>query len=98
MRRNPFKKRQPSKYEKDAVIVSATVSKIDFLNTEVNGKLKSVFYCPSYYAPEGRMCIYWGGRTTVEVGDRVDMKGRYSDGVFIVWKLLINRRDKRNEN
>lgn len=83
-----------SKHKKDAVIISATVNKIELLNAEVNGKLKSVFYCPSYYAPEGRMCVYWGGRTCVEVGDRVEMKGRYVDGVFLVWQLLVDKRNR----
>lgn len=88
------KKRQPSKYEKDAVLVSATVNKIDFINLEVNGKLKTVFYCPSYICPEGRMCIAWG-RTNIQIGDEIQMKGRFVDDVFLVWSLMISKRKEQ---
>lgn len=101
MSRRKRKKREPSKYEKEAVFVEATINKIDFINQEINDKLKSVFYCPSYLCPEGRMCIYWG-RTSIQVGDKVLMKGRFVDGTFLVWQLLITKgqeqQGKENEN
>lgn len=75
----------------EPVIVEATISKIDFKNQLVGDKLKTVFYCPSYYAPEGRMCVIWG-RVHIEVGDKIVMKGRFSDGVFIARSLNIIMR------
>ncbi len=73
-------------------IVDATVCKIDFLNQPYGDKLKSVFYCPSYEKPEGRMCVYWQGRCTVEIGDYVRMKGKFSDGIFLVNSYQIIKR------
>ncbi len=73
-------------------IVDATVCKIDFLNQPYGNKLKSVFYCPSYEKPEGRMCVYWQGRCTVEIGDYVRMKGKFSDGIFFVNSYQIIKR------
>ena len=85
------RKKEPSKYEKDAVIVDATISRIDFINMEIGDKYKSVFYCPSYLEPEGRMCVFWG-MTNLEIGDTVQMKGRFNDGVFLVWSLIIIKK------
>jgi hypothetical protein len=85
MKKSNAKKK--SIYEKDAVIVEATVCKIELQNEIINDKYKTVFYCPSYEKPEGRMCIVWG-RTTFQVGDKVKMTGRFNDGVFLVWSLL----------
>lgn len=73
-------------------IVDVTVCKIDFLNKWYGERLKSVFYCPSYEKPEGRMCVYWQGRCTVEVGDYVRMKGKFSDGIFLVSSYQIIKR------
>ena len=91
MRKKKFKK-QKSKYADEAVIVEAKVCKIDFLNQEIGNSLKSVFYCPSYYAPEGRMCIYYK-KCNIEIGDKISMKGRFNDGVFLVWDMQIKRRE-----
>ena len=82
------KRRKKSKYEDEAVLVKTKVNKIDFINQLVKDKYKSVFYCPSYIEPEGRRCIYWG-RITLEAGDEVEMKGRLSDGTFLVWSLKL---------
>ena len=73
-------------------IVDVTVCKIVFLNKWYGERLKSVFYCPSYEKPEGRMCVYWQGRCTVEVGDYVRMKGKFSDGIFLVSSYQIIKR------
>lgn len=85
-RRKKFIK-QPSKYEKDAVMITTKILKVELQNFEVNKKYKTVFYCPSYEKPEGRMCIVWG-RTTFNAGDEITMTGRFNDGVFLVWKYL----------
>jgi len=82
--------------QSDASIVNATVCKIDFLNQEINGKPKSVFYCPSYEKPEGRMCVLWD-YTTIDVGDEIKMKGRFNGDVFLVWDLQILKKGKKNE-
>ena len=74
--------------------VEATVCKVDFTNKPYGDKLKSVFYCPSYEKPEGRMCVYWQGRCTVEVGDSVRMIGKFNDGIFLVSSYQILRKGK----
>lgn len=90
--------RKKSKYEDDAMIATAKVCKIDYKN-EPTGKgetLKTVFYCPSNLCPEGRMCIVYG-RVSFEVGDEVTMKGRFNDGVFLVWSMFVNRTKEKAE-
>lgn len=83
-RRKPFRK--TSQFEKDAVRVISIITKIEVQNQEINGKLKTVFYCKSKN-PDDRMCITWG-RTTFSVGDEIDMIGRFNDNVFLVWSYL----------
>lgn len=77
-------RRYNKNYDWSDTLVQTSVCKIDFLNKEYGDKLKSVFYCPSYEKPEGRMCVYWQGRCTVDVGDEVTLKGRFNDGIFLV--------------
>lgn len=83
-------KRRKSKYEEEAVIARATVNRVEVVNQLVNDKYKNVFYCPSYLEPNGRMCIYWG-RVMLNIGDEIEMKGRFSDGAFLVWSLKRTR-------
>ena len=78
-------------------IVDAVVCKIDFLNKEYGEKLKSVFYCASYEMPEGRMCVYWHGRCTVAIGDKIRMCGKFSDGIFLVNSYQIIQKGATNE-
>lgn len=82
--------RKKSKYEDQTAFVNSVVCKIDYQNEPVgkDGRLKTVFYCPSYLCPEGRMCIVYG-ITHFKVGDEVAMKGRFNDGVFLVWSMHI---------
>lgn len=83
-----------SKYENDAVLVASKVVKIEMQNQEINGKLKTVFYCESKSIPEGRMCVQWG-RTNIQVGDEFQAKGRLTpEGIFIVWSLMFQRRER----
>lgn len=90
--------RKKSKYEDQAQIATAIVKKIDYKNqpTGKDGTLKTVFYCPSYLCPEGRMCVVYG-RVNFEVGDEVTMKGRFSDGVFLVWSMYRSASSKQIE-
>lgn len=97
--------RKKSKYEDQAQIATVIVKKIDYKNqpTGKDGTLKTVFYCPSYLCPEGRMCIVYG-RINFEVGDEVTMKGRFNDGVFLVWSMYktataqqVEERAKRTQ-
>lgn len=103
-RRRKFERRK-SKYEDQATFANGIVCKIDFQNEPVgkDGRFKTVFYCPSYVCPEGRMCIVYG-LTHFKVGDEVAMKGRFNDGVFLVWSMHISataeeleERNKRSE-
>ena len=83
-----------SKYEDDAMIVASKVLKIEMQNQEMNGKLKTVFYCESQTKPEGRMCVQWG-KTNIQVGDEFQAKGRLTpEGTFIVWSLMFQRREQ----
>lgn len=84
-------KRKKSKYADEAFIAESKIVKIDFVNQEVGNSLKSVFYCSSYEKPEGRMCIAYG-KYNINVGDEVVMKGRYNDGVFLVWSMYIKKK------
>lgn len=89
--------RKPSKYEDQAILVESSIIEILEQNVEyADGRLKNVFRCKSSTNPEGRMCIQWG-RTTFEVGSRVQMKGRIANNngneVFLVWSSMIINRE-----
>lgn len=88
--------RKPSKYEDQAVLIQSVVTEIIEHNKEYSdGRIKNVFRCKSSKYPEGRMCIQWG-RTSIEVGCEVQMKGRIVDNseneVFLVWSSMILKR------
>ena len=98
--------KKPSKYADEATIVESIVTKIDFQNKEINGKLKTVFYCKSYLCPDGdgRMCILWE-YNTIKTGDKVQMKGRFvgneatnpeERNVFIAWSAMILERREQS--
>ena len=81
-----------SKYENELMLVSAIVSEIIESNTECkNGNTKNVFKCESCKNPDGQLCIFWG-RTTICSGDKIQMKGRYKDDVFLVWDMFITQK------
>ncbi len=82
--------RKVSKYADEAMLFSSEVLKIEEQNISINEKFKTVFYCKSSKFPEGRMCIAWG-RTNIQVGDIVHMKGRIKDDVFLVWSMNFQR-------
>lgn len=94
--RHKGRQRYVSKYADEAVlVVGKKVLKIEEQNTEINDKMKTVFYCESTKL-EGRMCIVWG-RTDFKVGDVVDMKGRVKDDVFLVWSLMFKRLEENEQ-
>ena len=93
--RKKRKQRTESKYEAEAVIIKNTVSKIEYQNLPVGDRYKTIFYVPSYLCPEGRMCVFWQ-RNNINVGDEIAMKGRFSDGVFLVWSLQVYKRAEQN--
>jgi len=98
MARKPYIRRK-SKYEDEAILYETEIIKIEFLNQEVKERWKSVFYAKSAVNPEGRMCIYWGN-CKMEEGDKVAMKGRMKDGVFLCWNYQIHHKatEKTEEN
>lgn len=93
MTRRKFTK-QPSKYEKDAIRIISTIQDIEIQNQEINGKFKTVFYCKSNKLSNGRMCVIWG-RTTFNIGDEINMKGRLKDEVFLVWQYLYTPANRK---
>lgn len=78
------------------VLVPTKVLRIEEQNTVINDKFKTVFYCQSVKKPEGVMCVAWG-KTSIKEGDGVELKGRYKDGVFIVWSIQIKNRENQND-
>lgn len=92
--RKRFKKQ--SKFKDDAILIQNKIIRIDYQNQVVNDKYKTVFYVPSYLCPEGRMCVKWG-QTNFNVGDEVEMKGRFNDGIFLCWSLIIHKRADAGE-
>lgn len=80
--------RQPSKYEAEKVHISTEVIKIELQNEFINEKYKTVFYCKSDKCPEGRMCVAWG-KTRIVEGSKIEMDGRFKDGIFLVWNMTI---------
>lgn len=80
--------KQPSKYEAEKVHISTEVIRIELQNEIINEKYKTVFYCKSDTNPEGRMCVAWG-KTRIVVGSKIEIDGRFKDGIFLVWKITI---------
>lgn len=85
------KKYYSTKYKElmnSLVLVPTKVLRIEEQNTVVNDKFKTVFYCESVKNPQSTMCVAWG-RTSVKEGDNVELKGRFSGNVFVVWSIQI---------
>lgn len=81
-----------SKWESEACLIESEILRFEERNLIQKDKWKNVFYCKSKN-PEGRMCVYWG-RTIAEVGDKVEMKGRFKDDIFIVWSMMIRKKEQ----
>lgn len=82
----PKKRYVSRKYLDETFIFPTKVLRIEEQNLLVNDKYKTVFYCKSINNPDGIMCIAWG-RTTIKEGDRVELKGRPKDKIFLVWSI-----------
>lgn len=98
MSRKKHRKRYVSRYEEDSILITSTIIKIEQQNEIIGEKFKNVFYLKSKNYPEtGRMCVSWG-RTIFNVGDEITAKGRINtDGVFLVWSLMITKRAGKSE-
>lgn len=91
-RRKNWQQKYTGKYEKDLIITTSLINKIEVQNQEVCEKLKTVFYCT--IQNKETMCIVWG-RTTFGAGDEITMTGRINENnVFLVWKYLYQRREQ----
>ena len=98
MSRRKFNRRFISKYEEDAVIITAKIVGIEQQNEIIGERYKNIFYLKSKDYPQtGKMCVYWG-RTTFNTGDEIEAKGRINqDGVFLVWSYMIMRRSAEGQ-
>lgn len=86
-----FRKKYTSKTEQDlTVITDVEVVEIEEKNKIYRDKLKNVFYCADRNG-NTKMCILWG-YSTFNVGDVVEMRGRYNGETFICRRLYIRRR------
>ena len=79
------------KPREDALIIqNAEITSFEEVKNFEDGRTKTCFRCKSKNENE-RLCIYWG-KTTAQVGDLANMKGRLKpDGTFIVWDLHYRR-------
>lgn len=79
------------------VIVESEVIEILESNKEYeNGNIKNVLKCESRKIPDGQLCVLWN-RTTVEVGDKVQMQGYFKEDIFIVLNLNIVQKATKKE-
>ena len=85
-----------SKFADDASLIDTKIleieeSNIEYYDSKTNKyRFKSVFYCEST-SGQPRMCVFWD-KTSVQIGDEVQLKGRLKDDIFLVWELIIMRR------
>lgn len=93
------KKFIPKEPKYNVITIPTKVLTLDVINYP-DGKCKSVFDCESS-SGEPRRCIYWQlaeSRTPFIVGDEVTLTGRIENGVFLVYKLLYNPKNREVEN
>ena len=89
---NPyFTKNKPKDF---VIICDAVILEVLEVAKEYPGqsKLKSVFTCKSFTGIP-RMCVYWGNKINIEVGDRLNMEGHYKNNVFLASSVLIKKRE-----
>ena len=86
-----------SKYQDEAVEVETTVTGFIERNKfyEDNGKTKNVFTCKSSKETD-QLCILWS-YSSMNIGDRVLLKGRFTPQAFIAWNVLILKKAEQNE-
>ena len=81
-----------SKYQDEAVEVETTVTSFIERNKfyEDKGKTKNVFTCKSSKETD-QLCILWD-YTSMNTGDRVILKGRFTPQAFIAWNVMIIKK------
>lgn len=89
------RKKKTSKFIDEAILVKATVTEIIEKNKEYSHRIKNVFKCASQTGID-KMCILWG-RSNIDVGDEVQMQGRFKDDVFLAWSIQILKKEQKNE-
>lgn len=89
------RKKKTSKFIDEAILVKATVTEIIEKNKEYADQFKNVFKCASRTGID-KMCILWG-RSNIDVGDEIQMKGRFKDDVFLAWSTIITKKGQQYE-
>lgn len=86
-----------SKYQDEAVEVETTVTGFIERNKfyEENGKTKNVFTCKSSKETD-QLCILWA-YSSMNIGDRILLKGRFTPQAFIAWNVIILKKAEQNE-
>ena len=84
------KRNRISKYTDEAVLIETTITEVLEHNKEYSERIKNVFKCASRIG-EDRLCILWG-RSNISAGDKIQMKGRIKDDVFLAWDLMILKK------
>lgn len=89
------RKKKTSKFIDEAILVNTTITEIIEKNKEYSYRFKNVFKCASKTGID-KMCILWG-RSNIDVGDEVQMQGRFKDDVFLAWSIQILKKEQKNE-
>ena len=79
-----------SKFADSGLLIETVITEIIESNKEYAEKIKNVFKCESR-SGEAQLCILWG-HSSISVGDRVQMRGRMKDDVFLAWSLNILKK------
>lgn len=74
----------------EAMIVEAEISSVDEI-ISFKERTKHVFKCKGKGSEQ--QCIYWApAPIKLNIGDTVQIKGRFKDNIFLCWKMLILKR------
>ena len=87
------KRKKVAKCTHNILLIDTVITEILELNKEYAERIKNVFKCASSTG-EDRLCVLWG-RSNISVGDRVQMKGRMKDDIFLAWSLIIMKKAKK---
>ncbi|MBQ9786472.1 MAG: hypothetical protein IJW25_03285 [Clostridia bacterium] len=85
------------KYKDEAVEVETTVTGFVERNKfyENTNRTKNVFTCKSSKETD-QLCILWD-YSSMNIGDRILLKGRFAPQGFIAWNVIIIKRAEQNE-
>lgn len=85
------------KYKDEAVEVETTVTGFIERNKfyEDNGKTKNVFTCKSSKETD-QLCILWA-YSSMNIGDRILLKGRFTPQAFIAWNVIIIKKAEQTD-